>query len=219
MRKSRRAATVCTLGILTAIGAAAMDPSGARAQEAYAAEIKFFAFTTCPPGWAEANGQLLPVTDNQALFDVIGTTFGGDGTTSFAVPNLAGEVSTTETPPPPTTTAQRSRKGEIAQQQIPPATVPQQTHKARRVKLHGAEEEAPTTPEDGTGTPILACIALEGFPPSTPALVPTETLPSGGELPPDGELPADDVPPDDGLPPEDELPADDELPEEGSETG
>jgi microcystin-dependent protein len=202
-----------------------MGSPGAQAQEAYTAEIKFFAFTSCPPGWVEANGQLLPIDPsneasqaNQALFDVIGTTYGGDGTTSFAVPNLAGVVSTTETPPPPTTTAQRGGK---KSGEIPLAMVPKQTHKPQRVKVHGAEDEAPTTPEDGTGTPILACIALEGFSPSTPALVPTGTSPLGGEVPPESEVPPlnGEVPPGGELPPEDDVP-EDELPEdEVSEAG
>ena len=49
-------------------------------------------FTFCPQGWAEANGQLLPISQNTALFSLFGTTYGGDGMTTFALPDLRGRV-------------------------------------------------------------------------------------------------------------------------------
>src|SRR5690554_697409 len=45
-----------------------------------------------PKGWAHCNGQLLPINQNQALFSLLGTTYGGNGQTNFAVPNLQGRV-------------------------------------------------------------------------------------------------------------------------------
>src|SRR5258707_10016448 len=53
-------------------------------------EIRMFAGNFAPAGWALCNGQLLLVTQNTALFAIIGTTYGGNGTTNFAVPNLQG---------------------------------------------------------------------------------------------------------------------------------
>ncbi len=55
-------------------------------------EIKIVAFNFPPKGWAECNGQLLPINQNQALFSLLGTTYGGDGRTTFALPNLQGRV-------------------------------------------------------------------------------------------------------------------------------
>jgi microcystin-dependent protein len=49
-----------------------------------------FAFNFAPRGWAEANGQMLPINSNQALFSLLGTTYGGDGRTTFALPDLRG---------------------------------------------------------------------------------------------------------------------------------
>ncbi len=49
-------------------------------------EIGTFAFNFCPRGWAPLNGQLLPINQNQALFALLGTTYGGDGITTFALP-------------------------------------------------------------------------------------------------------------------------------------
>ncbi len=63
------------------------------AQEAYLAEIRHFAFGFAPKGWAQCNGQLLPVNQNQALFSLLGTTFGGNGQSTFGLPNLQGTVS------------------------------------------------------------------------------------------------------------------------------
>ena len=48
--------------------------------------------TFCPRGWAEANGQLLPISSNTALFSLYGTTYGGDGRTTFALPDLRGRA-------------------------------------------------------------------------------------------------------------------------------
>lgn len=55
-------------------------------------EIRSIAFNYAPKGWAFCNGQLLPITQNQALFSVLGVAFGGNGTTNFALPNLQGRV-------------------------------------------------------------------------------------------------------------------------------
>jgi microcystin-dependent protein len=58
----------------------------------YLAEIKVVSFNFPPKGWALCNGQLLPINQNQALFALLGTTFGGNGQTNFALPNLQGRV-------------------------------------------------------------------------------------------------------------------------------
>ncbi len=55
-------------------------------------EIKIVSFNFPPKGWAFCNGQLLPISQNQALFSLIGTTYGGDGQTTFALPDLRGRV-------------------------------------------------------------------------------------------------------------------------------
>jgi microcystin-dependent protein len=60
--------------------------------EPFLGEIRVFAFGFAPNGWALCNGQLLPIAQNTALFSILGTTFGGDGRTTFGLPNLAGNV-------------------------------------------------------------------------------------------------------------------------------
>jgi len=58
--------------------------------EPFLSEIKIVSFNFPPKGWAECNGQLLPINQNQALFSLLGTTYGGNGQTTFALPNLQG---------------------------------------------------------------------------------------------------------------------------------
>ncbi len=56
----------------------------------FVAEIRIFPFNFAPKGWAFCNGQLLPISQNTALFSLCGTTYGGDGRSTFALPNLQG---------------------------------------------------------------------------------------------------------------------------------
>lgn len=60
--------------------------------EPFLAEIRFFSFNFAPKGWAMCDGQLLPINQNQALFALLGTTYGGDGRNNFALPNLRGRM-------------------------------------------------------------------------------------------------------------------------------
>ncbi|SRR6266567_2114802 len=60
--------------------------------EPFLSEIRIFSFGFAPKGWALCNGQLLPINQNQALFSLLGTTFGGDGRVNFALPNLQGQT-------------------------------------------------------------------------------------------------------------------------------
>jgi microcystin-dependent protein len=58
----------------------------------FVAEIRMFGGNFAPTGWAQCNGQLLPISQNTALFSLLGTFYGGDGKSTFALPNLEGSV-------------------------------------------------------------------------------------------------------------------------------
>ena len=60
--------------------------------EPFLSEIRIFSFNFAPQGWAQCNGQLLPINQNQALFALLGTTYGGDGRVNFALPDLRGRT-------------------------------------------------------------------------------------------------------------------------------
>jgi microcystin-dependent protein len=58
----------------------------------FVAEIRIFPFNFAPTGWAFCDGQILPISQNTALFSLLGTTYGGDGKSNFALPNLQGSA-------------------------------------------------------------------------------------------------------------------------------
>lgn len=60
--------------------------------EPFIGEVKLFGFNYAPKGWALCNGQLLPINQNQALFSLLGTTYGGNGVNTFALPDLRGRT-------------------------------------------------------------------------------------------------------------------------------
>lgn len=94
--------------------------------EPFLSEIRIFSFNFPPRGWAFCNGQLLPINQNQALFSLLGTTFGGDGRTTFALPNLQGRT--------PIHVGSGHTLGESGGQQAHTLTIaelPQHTHVAR----------------------------------------------------------------------------------------
>jgi microcystin-dependent protein len=148
------------------LGCATLGAPAAKAQQAaYVGEIIFVAFSPCPFGWAEANGQMLPVGSNQALFSVIGTTYGGDETT-FALPNVQGVVSAPGTlTPEPDVPGQPLQPQLIKKQEFKKQAVTKQV-----IRQQGVEESPPQDPT--SSTPLLACIALEGVLPSDPTANP-----------------------------------------------
>lgn len=60
--------------------------------EPFLSEIRLFSFNFAPKGWALCNGQFLPINQNQGLFSLLGTTYGGNGQTTFALPDLRGRI-------------------------------------------------------------------------------------------------------------------------------
>lgn len=80
------------LGKSQAAAAAALDVAAPQGNEPFLSEIMLVSFNFAPKGWALCNGQLLAINQNQALFALLGTTYGGNGQTNFALPDLRGRV-------------------------------------------------------------------------------------------------------------------------------
>jgi microcystin-dependent protein len=78
------------LGIYHSIALTGIYPS--RSSDPFLGEIRMFGFNFPPRGWAFCDGQLLPISSYTALFSLLGTTFGGDGITTFGLPDLRGRV-------------------------------------------------------------------------------------------------------------------------------
>jgi microcystin-dependent protein len=79
--------------LLVSITCMAPRPALAQAASPYVGEIQIFALNFCPKGWSTLQGQLLPIAQNTVLFTLLGTTYGGDGTSNFALPKW-GPIST-----------------------------------------------------------------------------------------------------------------------------
>lgn len=100
----------------------------ARAQEPYIGEVKWFGFSFCPRGWTDANGQVLDISQNTALFSLYGTTYGGDGRTTFALPDLRGRVSVHTGQGPGLPNFQQGSKGGDATTTLTTAQMPAHKH-------------------------------------------------------------------------------------------
>lgn len=92
MRQLRRSAILAVVTLILAVLFSMQATNAIAGGEPFIGEIIWVAFTYCPNGWAEPVGQLLPIAPNQALFALLGTTYGGDGRTTFALPDLRGRV-------------------------------------------------------------------------------------------------------------------------------
>jgi microcystin-dependent protein len=78
--------------VVARIGRCPWDRKDTPMANPYLGEIRAVPYNFAPSGWAFCNGQILPIAQNTALFSLLGTTYGGDGTTTFALPDLRGRV-------------------------------------------------------------------------------------------------------------------------------
>ncbi len=96
--------------------------------EPFIAEIRIFAGNFAPRSWAFCNGQLLPVAQNTALFSLIGTTYGGDGRTTTALPNLKGRAPMHPGRGPGLTARRLGQRGGVEMVTLTEAQMPNHTH-------------------------------------------------------------------------------------------
>ena len=99
--------------------------------EPFVAEIRIFAGNFAPRGWAFCNGQLLPISQNTALFSLIGTTYGGDGRTTTALPDLQGRAPMHPGRGPGLTARRLGERGGVETVTLSEAQMPQHTHSMR----------------------------------------------------------------------------------------
>lgn len=111
--------------------------------ESYVGEIRIFAGNYAPEGWAMCNGQLLPINENEALFALIGTTYGGDGRTNFAVPDLRGRLPVHMGTSPRTGTGYvLGQAGGVEEVTLTVGQLPAHTHQAQANTAADAESPA-----------------------------------------------------------------------------
>ena len=96
--------------------------------EPYVGEIRMFAGNFAPNGWMFCEGQTLPIAENEVLFQLIGTTYGGDGEETFNLPNLASRVPIHMGPSPSGTTYQIGEMAGTEQETLTIQQIPNHTH-------------------------------------------------------------------------------------------
>jgi microcystin-dependent protein len=141
----------------------------------FVAEIRIFPFNFAPKGWAWCNGQLLPISQNTALFSLLGTTYGGDGKSNFALPNLQGSAPMHPGQGPGLSLHDLGETGGSETVTLLQSEIPAHSH-TLRASPDPADLTAPTPTrslagsQGGTiyvgGSPPLSGMAMEALPPA-----------------------------------------------------
>ena len=113
------------------------------AKEPFIGEIMMTGANYCPKGWADLNGQLLPISQNQALFSLLGTTYGGDGRTNFGLPDMRGRVPLHYGQGPGLTNKKQGDKGGAESHALKIGEMPQHQH-ALHASTADADKKGPT---------------------------------------------------------------------------
>ena len=125
LSRDRHNCPVAIAGLCVLLLAAAVP---AQAQDQYIGEIRMFAGTFAPRGWAFCEGQLLSIAQYTALFSLLGTTYGGDGRTTFALPDLRGRVPMHPGQGPGLSLRRLGEKGGVEQHTLTTQELPPHTH-------------------------------------------------------------------------------------------
>jgi microcystin-dependent protein len=123
-------------------GTAGVRPAAAQ-DEPFLGQIMMVGYTFCPRGWTEADGQLLPISSNSALFSLYGTTYGGDGRTTFALPDLRGRVPMHTGSGPGLSPRQMGQAGGTETNTLTAGNMPAHSHSLNALSANG------TTPAPG----------------------------------------------------------------------
>lgn len=150
----------------------------------YVGEIRMFAGNFAPVGWMFCEGQTLPISENEVLFQLIGTTYGGDGQETFNLPNLASRIPIHMGTGPDGTTYQIGEMAGTEQETLTVAQIPSHAHPAV-ADVAGAEFSNP-------GNHYFASSQKEPMyagMPDTPVSFPATLSPAGGSQPHENMMP------------------------------
>src|SRR5437867_373514 len=145
----------------------------------FVAEIRIFPFNFAPTGWAFCNGQLMPISQNTALFSLLGTTYGGDGKSTFALPDIQGSAVMQPGQGAGLSDRTQGETGGSDTVTLPASEIPAHTH-AIQVSADDADLTAPTAARSlatSTGGFIYAAAA------NLTNLAPQALSPAGGDQP------------------------------------
>jgi len=146
----------------------------------FVAEIRIFPFNFAPKGWAFCNGQLLPISQNTALFSLLGTFYGGDGKSTFALPNLQGSAPIHQGQGPGLSEYFLGQLGGSQTVTLLESEMPAHPHQLR-ASAGDADLQSP-----GPANVLALSAGAFAYNPSTSGLVqmaPQALAPAGGDLP------------------------------------
>jgi microcystin-dependent protein len=144
----------------------------------FVAEIRIFPFTFAPKGWAWCDGQLLPLSQNTALFSLLGTTYGGNGKSNFALPDLQGRGAMHPGQGPGLSLHDLGETGGSETVTLIQSEIPVHTH-ALRAASEAGEENDP----QGAALGVTIGNALYNNGASLAAMAPETLAPAGGDQP------------------------------------
>ena len=149
--------------------------------EPFIGQIMLCPYSFAPQNWADCMGQLLPITQYAALFSLIGTTYGGDGRTNFALPDLRGRVAVSQGRQPSGSVYLMGDTGGAEQVQLSAGQMPTHTHAA----MADAGNALMTSPSGNALTKAHALTQGGAFhaPPADTTLLPQTVTSSGGNAP------------------------------------
>ena len=154
----------------------------------FVAEIRIFPFNFPPKGWAWCQGQLLPLSQNTALFSLLGTTYGGDGKSNFALPDMQGNVPMHPGQGPGLSLHDLGETGGSQTVSLLESEIPSHSHTMMGVNL--PSDQAAPTPSRGIARSINAAAYVAGNPqPATVAMSDNMIAPAGGDQPHNNMMP------------------------------
>lgn len=149
----RKPIMTAALTAATALGALTTPLPAAAQAEPFLGQVSLFPYTFCPRGWTETHGQLLAISQNTALFSLLGTTFGGDGKTTFALPDLQSRVPLGEGHGPGLSAVTMGQKGGRESVTITQSEMPSHSHAATTSVNAQSTLHAFSSRANATGTP------------------------------------------------------------------
>lgn len=149
----------------------------------FVAEIRIFPFNFAPKGWMRCDGQLLPISQNTALFSLLGTTYGGDGRSTFALPNLNGREALHHGQRPGLSLIDLGQSGGQETVTLLESEMPSHTHQVRVVNAVGDKD----SPADGV--PAQSTIRSPAYASTANALMAPSTVNSAGSATPHNNMP------------------------------
>lgn len=157
-------------------GSMAMTPQAHAGSQPFLGQVVVYPYNFCPRGWATAQGQLLAIQSNTALFSLLGTTYGGNGVTSFALPNLSGRGFFGQGQGPGLSSRVQGETGGAETRTLTTTQMPAHTHATRlRVSAQGGDSVQALR----NGFAVSANAYQAGAPP-TPAAYLNSAAPSLG---------------------------------------